>query len=86
MEGGARRGKQKRGGLCGAIPASTGGHDRLETIEGTVPNPLEFPSGCKFHPRCTFATDHCTKHEPELLDLGEGHLSACWLTDPSGPM
>ncbi|MCZ6573612.1 MAG: ABC transporter ATP-binding protein [Planctomycetota bacterium] len=73
-------------GLFRSIPAITGGHDRLQTIEGTVPNPLEFPSGCKFHPRCTFATDHCTKHEPELLDLGEGHLSACWLTDPSGPM
>ena len=57
-----------------------------ETIEGAVPNPLEFPSGCKFHPRCPFSTDHCELHEPELLDLGGGHLSACWLTDPSGPM
>jgi peptide/nickel transport system ATP-binding protein len=60
--------------------------ERLETIEGTVPNPLEFPSGCKFHDRCPFATDHCTSNEPELREVEEGHRASCWLLDPDGPM
>jgi oligopeptide/dipeptide ABC transporter ATP-binding protein len=73
-------------GLFRSIPSIAGGHGRLETIEGTVPNPLEFPSGCKFHTRCPFATEHCKGNEPLLLDVGEGHRAACWLLDPKGPM
>ncbi|MFQ5845935.1 MAG: ABC transporter ATP-binding protein, partial [Planctomycetota bacterium] len=73
-------------GLFRSIPTVTGGRDRLETIEGTVPNPLEFPSGCKFHPRCEFATEHCREHEPPLMEVGAGHEAACWLHDSSGPM
>ena len=59
---------------------------RLETIEGTVPNPLDFPEGCKFHNRCAFATDHCIAHEPPLRRIDDGHEAACWLLDPDGPM
>jgi len=73
-------------GLFRSIPSIAGGHDRLETIEGTVPNPLEFPIGCKFHNRCPFAEDHCVENEPPLLEVGEGHWAACWLHDPDGPM
>jgi len=73
-------------GLFRSIPSIGGGVDRLETIEGTVPNPLEFPSGCKFHNRCHFSTDHCTHNEPGLREIEEGHLAACWLLDPNGPM
>ena len=73
-------------GLFRSIPSILGGHDRLETIEGTVPNPLEFPAGCKFHTRCAFATEHCAEHEPPLREVSEGHDAACWLLDPDGPM
>ena len=55
---------------------------RLKTIEGTVPNPLHFPSGCRFHPRCPFATEQCTKAEPPETRQG-GHRVSCWLHRPS---
>jgi oligopeptide/dipeptide ABC transporter ATP-binding protein len=66
--------------------AAVGGRERLETIEGTVPNPLEFPIGCKFHNRCQFAKEHCVEHEPPLKPVAERHWAACWLLDPDGPM
>jgi len=73
-------------GLFRSIPSIAGRTRRLETIEGTVPNPLEFPSGCKFHTRCRFATEHCKAHEPPLLEIAPGHETACWLLDPASPM
>jgi len=39
---------------------------------------LHFPSGCKFNPRCRFATDRCKKEEPSLIKIEEGHLVRCW--------
>ena len=73
-------------GLFRSIPSLAGGHGRLQTIEGTVPNPLEFPAGCKFHNRCPFAQQHCVEREPPLREVSKGHFAACWLLDPSGPM
>jgi len=78
-------------GLFRSIPAITGGHNRLETIEGSVPNPLEFPIGCKFHNRCPFAEEHCVDNEPplrvpDLEGVGDDHYVACWLLEPEGPM
>jgi oligopeptide transport system ATP-binding protein len=46
-------------------------------LEGDVPSPIAPPSGCRFHPRCRYATDICTQQEPPLADHGAGHLAAC---------
>jgi peptide/nickel transport system ATP-binding protein len=47
-------------------------------VKGEIPSASDIPSGCRFHPRCIFATDDCAKGpEPELQDLGDGHLQAC---------
>ena len=46
-------------------------------ISGEIPSPLNPPSGCPFHPRCAFATDHCSTTRPELVDLAPGHAHAC---------
>jgi oligopeptide/dipeptide ABC transporter ATP-binding protein len=73
-------------GLFRSIPSVTGRQLRLETIEGTVPNPLEFPTGCKFHNRCPLAEEHCASSEPALREVAPGHAAACWLLDPDGPM
>jgi oligopeptide/dipeptide ABC transporter ATP-binding protein len=73
-------------GLFRSIPSVTGRQPRLETIEGTVPNPLEFPTGCKFHNRCPLAEEHCASNEPVLREVTPGHEAACWLLDPDGPM
>ncbi len=50
---------------------------RLQTIEGTVPNPLELPPGCRFAPRCPHAKDKCREGEIPLVNLGAEHLSRC---------
>jgi oligopeptide/dipeptide ABC transporter ATP-binding protein len=53
---------------------------RLHTITGTVPEPLYFPAGCKFHPRCPVGCDdkRCQTIEPELRQVAPGRPVACW--------
>ena len=47
-------------------------------LEGDVPSPITPPSGCRFHPRCRYATEICTQQEPPLAEHGTGgHLAAC---------
>jgi oligopeptide transport system ATP-binding protein len=47
-------------------------------LEGDVPSPIAPPSGCRFHPRCRYATEICTTEEPPLVLHGSaGHLAAC---------
>jgi oligopeptide/dipeptide ABC transporter ATP-binding protein len=46
-------------------------------LQGDVPSPIDPPSGCRFHPRCRYATDICSQVEPPLTDYGNGHLAAC---------
>ncbi|NLL91784.1 MAG: ABC transporter ATP-binding protein [Ruminococcaceae bacterium] len=51
---------------------------RLEAIPGSVPHPLALPKGCKFAPRCKYATERCLKEEPELKDVGNGQAVRCF--------
>jgi peptide/nickel transport system ATP-binding protein len=75
-------------GLFDSLPRveiGRGQSPRLRPIEGSVPDALHFPSGCRFHPRCRFAFEPCAASAPELLappELrpGTGRLSACWYT------
>ncbi len=47
-------------------------------ISGEIPSPANIPAGCRFHTRCPYATDECkTLPEPELEDIGGGHMHAC---------
>ncbi len=52
----------------------------LKAIEGLPPDLVNPPSGCKFHPRCPFRIEKCTREEPELLPIGESQLGRCWVT------
>jgi oligopeptide transport system ATP-binding protein len=46
-------------------------------LQGDVPSPINPPSGCRFHPRCRYATAICQEVEPPLTSYGHGHLAAC---------
>lgn len=65
-------------GLLTSIPRLDMELEKLESIPGVVPDPLHFPEGCKFHPRCIFATDQCRKEEPTLTEVEDKHLVRCW--------
>ncbi len=54
---------------------------RLNPIPGVVPNPLNFPKGCKFNNRCEYAKNQCFEKEPELIEVETGHCVRCWFHD-----
>ncbi len=64
--------------LVSAVPVPNPAlRGRAEILAGEVPSPINPPSGCRFHPRCRFATEHCKDEIPELRDMGNGHMVAC---------
>ena len=46
-------------------------------LEGEVPSPINPPTGCRFHPRCRYATEVCSTERPPLVHYGDGHFAAC---------
>ncbi len=52
---------------------------RRQVLGGEVPNPIDIPSGCRFHPRCPYAEAICRRREPALEEVRPGHLVACHL-------
>lgn len=66
-------------GLMASIPKLHEETDRLESIEGSVPNPLKLPEGCYFAPRCKVAGERCKAHMPELKEIGNGHKTRCFV-------
>ena len=67
-------------GLLNSLPRLGARRERLEVIAGVVPDPLHFPSGCKFHPRCPIGKDdiQCQTEEPILREIRPGRCAACW--------
>ena len=51
----------------------------LESISGSVPDLIDPPTGCRFHPRCPFAMEVCRTTKPVLKDIGNGHMVHCHL-------
>jgi peptide/nickel transport system ATP-binding protein len=56
---------------------------REAPLFGDPPNPIDVPGGCRFHPRCKFAAEACQHTEPSLATVGDCHLLACLMTEPS---
>jgi oligopeptide/dipeptide ABC transporter ATP-binding protein len=63
-------------------------HRRTEpfAMEGDVPNPIDPPTGCSFHPRCPYKFDRCSVDTPHLVEASANHLVACWLNEGHGMM
>ncbi len=67
-------------GLLASLPRLGKRRQRLTTISGSVPEPSNFPTGCKFHPRCPICNNdqRCMTEEPPLKKLSDNHTAACW--------
>ena len=66
-------------GLMLSIPRlDTPAGAKLEVIPGAVPHPLDLPKGCKFAPRCKYATDKCREEEPSLLSVSDNQQIRCF--------
>lgn len=65
-------------GLFASKPQpGTAKSEKLRMIPGMVPSPLNFPGGCKFHPRCQHTQQVCRDEEPELREITPGHFARC---------
>jgi peptide/nickel transport system ATP-binding protein len=66
-------------GLLNSIPSlSSEKSEKLDVIPGSVPHPLDLPKGCKFAPRCKFATDKCRNEEPPLVQVEANQTVRCF--------
>lgn len=72
-------------GLFNSIP-SLDEDKELIAIAGMPPDPTNLPTGCRFHPRCPYATERCARETPETYVREDGHEVACFLYDPDDPM
>ncbi|MHA2202895.1 MAG: ABC transporter ATP-binding protein [Candidatus Hodarchaeales archaeon] len=63
--------------LLGSIPRMDKKLDRLSVIKGTVPNLITPPTGCRFHPRCPYATNLCKEQKPQNIDVEPNHMVYC---------
>jgi peptide/nickel transport system ATP-binding protein len=64
--------------LMAAVPVPDPHKRRSKPMPaGEIPNPINPPSGCRFHPRCPIAKEICSKEEPELRELRPDHQVAC---------
>ncbi len=63
--------------LMSAFPSIRGEKHELKTLDGEPPNLLDPPQGCRFNPRCAYATDECRTTEPLIVRRGD-HWAACW--------
>ena len=66
-------------GLIASVPKRGSGVKVLPSIPGSVPDLSAMPKGCRFAPRCKYATEKCHQEQPELLSVGEKQKCRCWL-------
>ena len=64
-------------GLFKSVPSIDEDVDELPVIPGLMPDPMDLPKGCAFHPRCALAMNICSQEQPKMCDFGNGHCAAC---------
>lgn len=65
-------------GLMKAMPKLGDKKERLYDIKGIVPHITDMPDGCRFAPRCPYATEKCQAQCPDIVDAGDGHMVRCY--------
>jgi oligopeptide/dipeptide ABC transporter ATP-binding protein len=66
-------------GLLASVPNIRLEDEELRTMSGAPPDLIHPPSGCRFHPRCEFATERCRREEPPYREVVRERWTACWL-------
>ena len=66
-------------GLLASLPKLSELDKEIQQLPGTVPDAINPPGGCSFHPRCKFVMDQCRTKQPELKEVKAGHKVACYL-------
>jgi len=64
-------------GLFNSVPDIDDDIERLNVIPGLMPDPMDLPTGCTFHPRCVHAIPECAERKPETVETSPGHFVAC---------
>lgn len=67
--------------LINSIPDINADTDRMQSIKGTSPDPLNVPEGCSYHPRCPIADERCEVENPDLFEVTNDHNAACFYTE-----
>ena len=69
-------------GLFGCIPDLYAEDDALIPIKGLMPDPVNLPEGCRFHPRCNQVCEKCSRERPHMVEIEPGHFVNCHLMVP----
>jgi len=64
-------------GLFHSVPDIDEDVEELNVIPGLMPDPMDLPPGCAFHPRCTYAVEACAREKPAMVEAAPGHFVAC---------
>ncbi|MCZ6857318.1 MAG: ABC transporter ATP-binding protein [Gemmatimonadetes bacterium] len=70
-------------GLLAAVPRIDRPDAQLQGIPGAVPTATQWPSGCRFHPRCSQRIERCSTESPPAVTIGAGHVARCWVATPA---
>jgi oligopeptide/dipeptide ABC transporter ATP-binding protein len=65
--------------LIKVVPTVDTVGQRKQVLKGEIPHASNIPSGCRFHPRCPFVMDICSRRTPEMITVGDRHRAACHL-------
>lgn len=68
-------------GLLASIPKPETRRLKLQLVKGSIPDLINRPQGCAFHPRCPYAIDRCKAEKPELIEISPGRYAACHLVE-----
>jgi peptide/nickel transport system ATP-binding protein len=64
-------------GLFNSVPDLDEDRESLNVIPGLMPDPMDLPTGCTFHPRCVYALPECSQSKPDMVEVENGHFVAC---------
>ncbi|MCF8884340.1 MAG: ABC transporter ATP-binding protein [Aigarchaeota archaeon] len=68
-------------GLLDAVPTIKESESKISIIGGSIPDLINPPSGCRFHPRCPYMFEKCRQEEPPLVNFDKNRYVACWLME-----